>query len=663
MFRLWNAGTGRKTTSLLALLLLVPLLSVNLAMSINIPSSSTLTAGSSSNSRLLPRNPGTTHQPILIVNDTDFAAQASSEGWPGTGTSGDPYIIEGYDIDRAGTPGACIEIRNTQVHFIIRNCLLHGANDTGGGSGILLWNVTNGVIESNICMNNQLGIDLHTQLTTGIKVFNNTCNQNTYGIRLYQSDNNMAVANNTCNDNSHTGIWLEQADANIVENNTCNGNLHYGIRLLSSQSCTVANNICNNNEKGISLSWSSSALIAENTLSDNGYYGLELYESGGNTVSDNTFTHCGLSVWATSTVRACQSSVTGNTVNGAPLIYLQNQTGGVAPAGAGQVVLVNCTGLTVHDQSLINCSVGILLIYTNHTTLSHNLCKDNRRAGVVIDKSHHVNVIEENYTYNVEYGLYVYSSNSTRIINSTISFCTKGVYLHYSNSTTMTNNTFYYNAEEGILIYSSCGNNSILWNVFDANWISGARDDSDLHNNVFDYNYWSHYSGTDADQDGIGDTPHPIPGKAGSTDPHPLMLPPGSPPVWLQTPADQTITVGDVFRYDLNATASPPGIDEWWINDTVHFTIDSLGIITNATPLPPGVYGLQVWVNDTQGNTLTATFKVTVQETTTTTTTIPTTSPPPIPGFPGEAIVLAITLGLGTMLLLRRRRRARPKET
>ena len=602
--------------------------------------------------------PGTSHPPIFIENDTDFANQAALEGWSGSGTPGDPYIIEGYDIDRAGTPGACIEIRNTQVHFIIRNCLLQGANDTGG-AGILLWNVTNGRLESNICTNNQLGIDLQTLLTTAITVFNNTCNQNEYGIRLYKSDNNAAVANNTCNGNSHTGIWLEEADVNIVENNTCNGNTHYGIRLLNSQSCTVDSNICNNNEKGISLSWSSSAVIGDNILGDNNYYGLELYESGGNTISSNTFTHCGLSVWATSTVRACQSSVAGNTVNSDPLTYLQNQTGGVVPPGAGQVVLVNCTGLTIQDQTLINCSVGILLLYTNHTTLSHNLCRDNRWAGVVVDKSHYIKVIEDTYTYNTEYGLYIYESNSTRVINSTFSFCTTGIYLRSSNSATVTNNTIYHNAGEGLLIYLGCGNNSILWNVFDANWIRGARDVSDLANNIFDYNYWSHYTGTDADQDGIGDTPHAIAGTAGSVDPHPLMLPLGSPPAWLQTPTDQTIEPGVSFRYDLNATAPPPGIDRWWINDTVHFVINGLGIITNITPLPLGVYGLQVWVNDTHGNTITAAFRVTVQETTTTTTTTTTTNPPPIPGFPGEAILLALTLGLGSILLLRRRQRWR----
>ncbi len=88
-----------------------------------------------------------------------------------------------------------------------------------------------------------------------------------------------------------------------------------------------------------------------------------------------------------------------------------------------------------------------------------------------------------------------------------------------------------------------------------------------------------------------------------------------TPPTWDQTPTNQTLELGDPFRYDLNAS-DPSGIDTWWLNDTVHFTMDSnTGIITNATALPMGIYGVQVWVNDSYTNIRTRTFTVTVQDT------------------------------------------------
>jgi hypothetical protein len=59
----------------------------------------------------------------------------------------------------------------------------------------------------------------------------------------------------------------------------------------------------------------------------------------------------------------------------------------------------------------------------------------------------------------------------------------------------------------------------------------------------------------------------------------------------------------------------PSDIDQWWLNTTL-FSIDANGVITNATTLSLGVYWIKVSVNDTQGNILTAIFKVTVEDTT-----------------------------------------------
>ncbi|MFX1539796.1 MAG: hypothetical protein ACFFBX_03350, partial [Promethearchaeota archaeon] len=84
---------------------------------------------------------------------------------------------------------------------------------------------------------------------------------------------------------------------------------------------------------------------------------------------------------------------------------------------------------------------------------------------------------------------------------------------------------------------------------------------------------------------------------------------------WVQTPSDQLHEFGYHFRYDLNAT-SFANIDSWWVNDTSNFSIDSQGVITNATALSIGSYGLKVRVNDTSGDFRFADFLVTVQDTT-----------------------------------------------
>jgi len=96
-----------------------------------------------------------------------------------------------------------------------------------------------------------------------------------------------------------------------------------------------------------------------------------------------------------------------------------------------------------------------------------------------------------------------------------------------------------------------------------------------------------------------------------------------TPPVWAPAPVNQIVEFGSTFRYDLNAT-DLSGVTIWWANDTTHFQIDTSGVVTNKTALSVGVYGLRVNATDGQGNVLTGTFRVTVQD-----STLPTWSPAP----------------------------------
>ncbi|MHA1481573.1 MAG: hypothetical protein ACTSQZ_09155 [Candidatus Thorarchaeota archaeon] len=94
---------------------------------------------------------------------------------------------------------------------------------------------------------------------------------------------------------------------------------------------------------------------------------------------------------------------------------------------------------------------------------------------------------------------------------------------------------------------------------------------------------------------------------------------------FLDNPGNQEINEGESFTLDLDAT-DYSGISQWWLNDTEHFSIDSNGVIGNATNLAPGSYGLQVSVNDTLDYTTNVDFTVSVNEITSTTTTTSTTN-------------------------------------
>ncbi len=82
-------------------------------------------------------------------------------------------------------------------------------------------------------------------------------------------------------------------------------------------------------------------------------------------------------------------------------------------------------------------------------------------------------------------------------------------------------------------------------------------------------------------------------------------------PTWDQLPTDQ------VVRYDLGLNCKVnasdlSGIDYYWVNDTSRFEVDGNGVITNKTVIPVGVYSLEVRAYDPYGNSVSATFNVTV---------------------------------------------------
>ncbi|TFF88577.1 MAG: hypothetical protein EU548_08675, partial [Promethearchaeota archaeon] len=86
-----------------------------------------------------------------------------------------------------------------------------------------------------------------------------------------------------------------------------------------------------------------------------------------------------------------------------------------------------------------------------------------------------------------------------------------------------------------------------------------------------------------------------------------------TPPYWVTTPSNQSLDFGLSLSYDVSAI-DPSGIDQYWVNDTNIFQIDSNGLITNKSVLTIRVYWLEINVNDTYGNILSIVIKITIQD-------------------------------------------------
>ena len=93
------------------------------------------------------------HGPIFIAGDENLTAW----GFPGSGSLGEPFRIEGYNFTLNGT---AISITNVSLHVLITGCWIQTAGDKTG-NGIYFENVTSGRIENCTIMDKTYGIHLY----------------------------------------------------------------------------------------------------------------------------------------------------------------------------------------------------------------------------------------------------------------------------------------------------------------------------------------------------------------------------------------------------------------------------------------------------------------------------------------------------------------------
>jgi parallel beta-helix repeat protein len=451
----------------------------------------------------------TPHDPISITSDDNF----TDYSFLGTGTDEDPYVIEGYNISTTSTRG--IYITDTTKYFTVRNCYVDA-----GEYGIYIRNVASGTAT----------------------VINNTCtNNNNIGIYLYNSGSS-TVVNNTCSSNNFCGIFLSSSVSSTVANNTCNSN-EEGIYLSNSGSSIVANNTCNNNEwDGIYLESSGSSTVTNNTCNNNNWGGILFELSGSSTVANNSFTNCGLYIYEETSDAYLSYTVENNWVNGKILGFYTNLDSMIiAEPVYGQLILVNCTTVTVRDQILNNTTIGLFLRFCTSSVIINNTC-NNGDYGIYLSSSGSSTVANNTCNDNRDIGILLSSSGSSTVANNTCDTNFNGISLQFSGSSTVANNTFnnnnigfflfdsdfcnitynllQENVEYGIWIYSNCDNNIIHQNNFVDNYLGGTSQASDAGTNNYWYdtttlkgNYWSDWSG-------IG--PYSIDGAAGARDLYPL---------------------------------------------------------------------------------------------------------------------------------------------
>ncbi|KAF5430130.1 CASH domain-containing protein [Candidatus Methanophagaceae archaeon] len=464
---------------------------------------------------------GITVVSALPVHNTDtgksyFTIQAAID---------DPDTVNGHTV----TVDSGTYFENVDV---TKRLTLKGI-DTGGGKPIV----------------DESGMIAITLSADGITLEGFKVTSTSFGTRIEVISNNNTIRNI----NVSGGINLRNSNNNTISGNNAY-HWHDGISLRYSHDNTISGNIASNNHHGIYLYSSCNNIILGNTVSNNEHTGIGIVSySHNNTITGNTFVNDGLFIRD-----HYQNTVEDNTVNGKPLVYLEDASD-IEVIDAGQVILVNCSNILVENLELSNTHVGVELWATEDCIISNNTISNNNYVGILLDHSSN-NTITGNNASNNSDGIYSrdYCYNNTLTCN-TISSNYVGINLYSSSNNTLTSNIASNNVY-GIIL-SSSGNNTLTSNTIgNNNYIGIDLGDSSnnkiyLNNfmnntdNVYSYNstniwnsiekiaytynsrhytnylgnYWSDYvfEGNDTNGDGIGDTPYSI---YGDNDRYPLMV-------------------------------------------------------------------------------------------------------------------------------------------
>ncbi|MHA2096098.1 MAG: NosD domain-containing protein [Candidatus Hodarchaeales archaeon] len=210
---------------------------------------------------------------IHIDGNHLFALIAQTSGWRGLGTKYSPYIIEGIIQNGSFTYHPFIEIRNTTVHFEIKNCIL-------SGNGISLKQVQNANLISNEI--NYVFVGITIADCRDVNLENNKISHTTYKAIHILHGRNIHVRNNFLTI-GRTGIEIDESSNVSITDNYIEGFTDVGTNLRGVNDSKIDHNLINENHFGIKIERSLSSegsspsikiLVSNNSICNNNEYGL-----------------------------------------------------------------------------------------------------------------------------------------------------------------------------------------------------------------------------------------------------------------------------------------------------------------------------------------------------------------------------------------------------
>ena len=503
----------------------------------------------------------------IYIDDSDpnynWSKTAEDNVWldeTADGSSLNPYYIENILINNLNSNNNSVEIRNSNVVFIIRNCYFYNTNQWGDddeSNGIYLYNVNNGIINNNTFSECRTGIRIENSQYNSISsnfvsynnyqgvmidsssynsIYNNTVSHSRDGISLYNSNYNELVENTISKNTQYSddsGIYFYQSGGNNITKNIISSHKYRAIRMSYSDLNNFSGNSIFNNGLGMfiddgsdsniitgnfiynhtgSEEWSDpfegdgiycdsgqNNVIDNNDIYDNSGSGINLQNIGGFNLTNNN-------LWSNdlddiNLKGTTNFELTSNIMTGKGL-FLDISYSSLPGVDIDSTNKVNGKPIYFYyNQDYLDSSnftnAGQIYLYSCDYTVLSNFDFPNVTTGITLSRCDNNTISFIEASYNSRWGVRLYECFNTDLSRINVFNSESGIELENCVSNDFNDNTASYNIGNGFTL-TNCSTNDITGNF--ASYNRGNGLDASGVNNSYVYNNTANYNG----YEGIG---------------------------------------------------------------------------------------------------------------------------------------------------------------